>query len=310
MPWSHAVRRDIFIAFAHLLLYNPIVGLRRRPDASAGAKNRSAVAWMYLADSPEPNSTYASLPEEWDRVDYTVVDRLIIGPLGIQSDGHFGLVGDEGKFGSLDDRFDRVQSDARRSNPSIEIEVSIWWQAEVWTWWHTGSQCPQTEWGRSLCALQAGEEERFASEVIGFLEQHDLFGFNIDYEASNVQPTFAELGRAIRAAFGDDYNFSVSPASTAFLDSESLGPVDAIYMQSYAGGSPIPLRSFTSLTSPDRVYIGLCPETNCESTLTPQHAAAMVNAHGLGGAHLWRLNSDNWEYELEEQREIYELLHA
>ncbi|EJK67736.1 hypothetical protein THAOC_11195 [Thalassiosira oceanica] len=145
---------------------------------------------MYLADSPEPNSTYASLPEEWDRVDYTVVDRLIIGPLGIQSDGHFGLVGDEGKFGSLDDRFDRVLSDARRSNPSIEIE------------------CPQTEWGRSLCALQAGEEERFASEVIGFLEQHDLFGFNIDYEASNVQPTFAELGRAIRAAFGDDYNFS------------------------------------------------------------------------------------------------------
>ena len=30
----------------------------------------------------------------------------------------------------------------------------------------------------------------------------------------------------------------------------------------------------------------------------------------FGGAHLWRLNSDNWEHELEEQREIYELLHA
>jgi len=264
-------------------------------------------------------------PEHWNLVDYTQMDILLIGPIGVQSDGSLGIVGIDHtfakevqpwmgcsnltaggvvanlSFGSLEPRFARVVAKARRDNPGIDIRVSVWWTASC--------NGRSTEWGDSLsCALSGADDfASFARSARSFLEAWHLQGLDIDYESANVFAGFPAVAASLHDVFASEYVLSVSAARVDYLR-EVVGHVDEVFMQTYAGGWWLSARDFLELGfAPRSLFYGLCPETDCDGPSLVV-AAAAVAQDDLGGTHLWRLNSDNHAAERAMQAEAHALM--
>jgi len=246
-----------------------------------------AAAWMYIAETEA---------DWWFSAPFSKVDVLYIGPAGIQqaNGGTFGLLP------SLESKFAKVASAAREANPAIKILVSQWW-----------GEGQEQKWGESLAKL--GGIDAYAHSVAAFVEQHGLDGFDIDYEGMNAISSFPALASALRSALDSRRSgllFTISPASTEGLTSDSLKHVDYINMQSYAGGIGLHADAFTRLGFPSAsVVYGICPESLCSGP-SLESACSTVKREGLGGIHLWRLNSDNHDAECETQERAHQLIHS
>ena len=210
-PQPISLRRAAAISCAMLLASAAICcGLLLVHRASSALP--LAAAWVYLADAPWCSTNVSNfryddrIPEDWAYVNYSYVDVLIIGPLGILQDGRFGLVSGADRFnktvgwcgadalvnlhgasfGDLQSRFEAVITRARAQNPSIDIRVSVWW---------TDHRCGDTEWGRGLCAAAGYDQTalaRLATSAREFLARWGLQGLDVDCEAGASNPVRPE----------------------------------------------------------------------------------------------------------------------
>eukprot|EP00421_Protoceratium_reticulatum_P073867 CAMPEP_0168428168 /NCGR_PEP_ID=MMETSP0228-20121227/36721_1 /TAXON_ID=133427 /ORGANISM="Protoceratium reticulatum, Strain CCCM 535 (=CCMP 1889)" /LENGTH=286 /DNA_ID=CAMNT_0008442225 /DNA_START=71 /DNA_END=931 /DNA_ORIENTATION=+ len=242
------------------------------PDVRSASQ--VTASWMYLAETEA---------DWWYTVPFAQVDVLYIAPAGIQRSqgGRFGMLPE------LETKFVKVAAAARKANPSIRLLVSQWW-----------GEGKEDVWGESLAKL--GDINAYARSVASFVEQHCLDGFDIDYEGGNVLDDFTPLATALRSALDSSKPgllLTVSPDEAGGLTSESLRHVDYVNMQSYAGGNGLAPSKFTGLGFPSTSLIyGICPESNCAGP-SAESACSTVKASGLGGIHVWRLNSDNHDAE-------------
>jgi hypothetical protein len=265
-----------------------------------------STAWMYMSD----DQAYNQIPASWSSINFSDVDVLIVGPAGIQADGTFGLY-NSAQTGDLANRFKWILQTARTQNPKIKILVS--------QWWGSGSGI----WGSALNTLTSSAAiQKYTTSVGSFLAAYvntsgGVDGYDIDYESNNVTSNTATITQQIRAQLsalstangGRPFYLTVSPASTSNLKS-AVGNLDFVNMQTYAGGSGLTPQSFLALglTSSQLLY-GICPETNCPTKSLSQVEQAYT-ANKLAGIHLWRLNSDNYQYEGQVQSQVYNFLHG
>jgi hypothetical protein len=260
---------------------------------------------MYMAD----DQAYSQIPPYWSQVDFSDVDVLIVGPVGVQADGTFGLYSSV-RTGDLANRFKWVLQRARAQNPRIKIIVSQWWGDG------TG------KWGSALSALKSSADiQKYTSSVYNFLVAYlntagGIDGYDIDYESNNVSPNTAAITQQIRAqlwrlskASGRPFYLTVSPASTGYLK-EAVGSLDFVNMQTYAGGMGLTPQDFLALgLKSTQLLYGICPETSCGTPSLNQVKQAYI-ANKLAGIHLWRLNSGNYQYEGQVQKQVYNFLHG
>lgn len=281
--------------------------------SSGGSPNSSttngiAGAWFYLADTQD----YYKIPDFWNQIPLNDVNVLYVGPGGIQANNQFGLYSSE-STGALSNRFQWLITKARQDNPAVKIIISQWWGDG------------QGKWGTPLEALNSESAiNEYANSVANFIDYYQTYedgkyaidGFDIDYESNNVIEQFPALANSIHKALqklSDKYHkpfyFTISPADTEYLTTSSLSEVDYINMQSYAGGFDITPESYFALGVPaSKILYGICPETNCGDTPTVNQALDTYHQYGMAGIHLWRLNSDNYKYEITVQQQIYTAL--
>lgn len=297
--------RDLLRIYLGVLLVVSLPVAAQNPPAKAAAGNGITLpistAWIYMADDQD----YKKIPDYWSKVDFRVVDVLIVGPAGVQADGTFGLY-KSAKTGDLAHRFKWVIQRARTQNPKIKIIVSQWWGGG------------DGIWGSALSALKTDADiQKYARSVHDFLAAYlktagGVDGYDIDYEANNVssktktitQQVRAQLARLSKESAGRPFYLTVSPASTIGLK-DTAGFLDFVNMQTYAGGSGLTPKDFLDLgLKPKQLLYGICPETNCGTPSLDQVKKAYTD-YKLAGIHLWRLNSDNYPYEGQVQGQVY-----
>jgi len=264
-----------------------------------------AAAWMYMSD----DQNYNQIPQMWSKLNFRDVDVLNVGPAGVQPDGTFGLY-QSTKTGDLSNRFKWIINTARQQNPHIRIIISQWWGNGAGVW------------GESLSLLKTpAAVEKYTASVGQFLQSYlttagGVDGYDIDYEDNNVTGNTTAITAKVRAALtalsattgGRKFYQTVSPSTTARL-AGSIGYLDFVNMQTYAGGSGLTAEDFTSLgLTPQQLLYGICPESNCPSPSLAEVEKSYTTNH-LAGIHLWRLNSGNYVQEGQVQAQVYKFLH-
>lgn len=273
-----------------------------------------AAAWLYMAD----DQAYNTIPAFWSKIDFTKVDVLFVGPVGIQADGTFGLY-KSAQTGDLATRFKWVIATARRQNPRIRIIASQWWSDS------RNFQKNITIWGRPLSVLTTTQQvSAYTASVIAFVKSYlgtagGIDGYDIDYESQNAVANASQILGEIRSGFDvmsksprsfRKFYVTVSPADTDYLNGTATS-VDYVNIQTYAGGSGLSPDDFTKLGyKPLQLLYGYCPEGNC-GTPTLDYVEQQYKKYGLAGIHSWRLNSgeNSYQYEGQQQAKIYAFLH-
>jgi hypothetical protein len=300
---------NIFIFLINLILVSFLSGCFSGLNIKENTNsNDISAAWFYLSD----DTNYESIPSYWKDIHFDKVNRLYVGPLGIQDSYNFNLY--KGIHGDLSMRFKWLIQKAKADNPNIEIIASQWW-----------GDSPNV-YGYSLDALnKSADEEMYAQSVVDFIESYQvndngkyaINGYDIDYEDDNVIPDIKNLLNNIRNKLDKlslknhkKYYFTITPASTNYINESSiLSKIDNINMQSYAGGSDIQIDFYLNYgVDPKRIFYGICPETNCKNSKSVESVLAIYKNYKLGGIHLYRLNSDNYLYENSVQENIFSIL--
>ena len=71
------------------------------------------------------------------------------------------------------------------------------------------------------------------------------------------------------------------------------------YLQTYAGGSgDEELDQWIEAAGASKIFWGFCPESHCSARRTMEQGVQIIKDKGLGGYHLWRINSDNHDAEI------------
>ena len=253
---------------------------------------------MYLSD----DLNYTTIPPKWSSINFATVDLLLIGPLGVQDDGTFGLYS-SAKTGSLAHRFTWVLQKARTQNPGIKIFVSQFWGGS-----------PQA-WGSDLSALRNAEAvEKYATSVQTFMKNwKEVDGYDVDYEDTNVSENIGDILRQVRNKLdniqdGRHFHVSVSPAETTFLKT-AVPALSFVNMQTYSGGISLTTKDFLDLgLKPEQLLYGYNAEIPQQSHSIPACEKAYKDGN-LAGIHVWRLDSSDQEAEGKRQKKIYDFLH-
>ncbi|KAL8829943.1 MAG: hypothetical protein Q9191_001715 [Dirinaria sp. TL-2023a] len=278
-----------------------------KPSASPSTGNSAntatisrpiAATWMYLSD----DSNYTSIPPKWQHISFTDVDLLLIGPVGIQDDGTFGLYSSS-KTGSLAHRFQWTIQRARAHNPNIKIFGSQFWGSNPHTW------------GSDLSALHnASAIEKYATSVKTFMENwKQVEGYDVDYESTNVRASIGDILKQVRTKLdeindGREFSISVSPASTTYLKA-AVPALSFVNMQTYSGGISLTTKDFLDLgLKPQQLLYGYNAEIPQQSHSIPETEKAYEDGH-LAGIHVWRLDSSDSKAEGDRFRQIAAFLH-
>ena len=270
----------------------------RSPSATAKLTPPIAAAWMYLSD----DLNYTTIPPKWSKIDFATVDLLLIGPLGVQADGTFGLYSSP-KTGPLAHRFQWVLQKARTQNPGIKIFASQFWGASP------------HQWGSDLSALKDAQAvEKYASSVQTFMKTwKQVDGYDVDYEDTNVREEIGDILRQVRTKLdlirdGRHFDVSVSPSETTFLKT-AVPALSFVNMQTYSGGISLTPKDFLDLgLKSEQLLYGYNAEIPSQGHSIPDCEKAYTDGN-LAGIHVWRLDSSDEQAELERQKKIYEFLH-
>ena len=253
---------------------------------------------MYLSD----DLNYTSIPPKWQRINFTSVDLLLIGPVGIQEDGTFGLYSSN-KTGPIAHRFHWTIERARAHNPNIKIFASQFWGGN-----------PRA-WGNDLSALHSASAiEKYATSVKTFMTNwKHVEGYDVDYESTNVRDSIGDILKQVRTTLDDindgrKFYISVSPASTTHLKA-AVPALSFVNMQSYSGGISLTAKDFLDLgLKPHQLLYGYNAEIPQQSHSIPETEKAYKDGH-LAGIHVWRLDSSDTKAEGDRFRQIAEFLH-
>lgn len=297
-------------------------------------------AWLVLdEDQPastgyrSPNSSFQRLIKE--RV-YQAVDTLIVGfvntvPTGAHTvpsgDGHsYTVANGPGSHpdGLTDaDYMGFVVRDARAANPSIRI-LAILTNGDLNRDEH--DVITRIFGGATDPAAQRAAAEEFAANLVGFLQHWNLDGFDVDWEspvsdgtsAAQFKLVFDAIGAAFRSA-SPRLMLTLSPAVADNLDAGAVNDNFAfVNLQLYSGFTD--REEFTRAhIQDDLLAFGAKFETDPQPS-NPPHIPPTFPGHqtardayekALKGGYTvitqWRLNSGNFVFEQDQQKELYKL---
>jgi Glycosyl hydrolases family 18 len=209
---------------------------------------------------------------------------------------------------------ENVIRDARANNPQIKICMSLDWGGD-------GKQIANIFSNRSFPPEE--NAKNFASSLMTYLEHYDLDGFDVDWESSLSDVTtqgqfkllFTAIGSRFRSA-GKKYYLTLSPAEVGNLDAGTVNSFfDFVTLQLYSGFTN-PSDFTNAGVNGDLLAYGAKFEADQPSPpdgrghQTAQAAYQQAQQLGYTTYTAWRLNSQNYEFEQEQQVELYKLVYS
>lgn len=200
------------------------------------------------------------------------------------------------------DYMNNIIRDARANNPNIKIGMTLLWgDADTITNIFSNDQyTPQQN------------SDNFAANLTAYLKYYDIDGFDIDWESpisdSTPQDQIDMLVASIRASFDQQtdkhYYLTLSPAGDGTISPDAVNAnFDFINLQLYFG---LPREWYVQQGwNEDLMAYGAKFESDYH---TAQDAYDGYKAGGYKVITQWRLNSDNFQYEQDNQVELYNLV--
>ena len=278
-------------------------------------------AWIFLnEDEPkvngkrllytDPGSSYQRLIDKnvYQAVDILFLCFAVITPT---QNGSFTLAMGNGDHPSganpptytNQDYMNFIIRDARKNNPNIKICMTLLW----------GEQDEISQIFSSGTGTDEDKANAFAANLVDYLNQYALDGLDIDWEypisltpKAQMTTFLNAVGAAFRAETSRKLYLTLAPVTAENLDASVVNAnVDFLSMQLYGGTSP---DAYTSIGIDQNL---LAYGAKFESSY--QTAAEAYSGYQKGGykiATQWRLNSDNFEFEQDNQVQLYKLIHG
>jgi len=207
-----------------------------------------------------------------------------------------------------------IVADARAINPGIKILVMLGYGGNELNDIFSGY--PQSEW--------SAQATQFANNVVAYLQQYNLNGFDIDWEYplstdSNADQVQLILS-ALRTAFDAQtavYYLTMSPATPDNLNGPNINAtLDFMTLQLYSG-----FTERSQFTGPNSLGVdanllayGSKFESTGDGSIAPyQTANSAYQQMQQGGYSIttqWRLNSGDYQYEQAQQMMLAELVYG
>jgi hypothetical protein len=208
------------------------------------------------------------------------------------------------------DYMEWIIRDARKANPKIKICITLLYGKE-----HLISQIYKDPDNPDQASADA-----FAENVVKYLKHYGLNGFDIDWEweylsddttQAQFKTTFCALGPKLKA---EKMLLTMCPATTNNLDPETVSEhFDIIAFQMYSSTS-LPKQFVDLNISPDAFAYGAKFEAGQKSTptgpgvQTTAQAFQGMQTYGFKAVTTWRLNSQNYITEQDQQLALSKLV--
>lgn len=199
--------------------------------------------------------------------------------------------------------------DARSANPNIKLLVMLGYGADEITQIFSSDH---SQWQQNATD--------YANNLVAYLQQYDLDGFDVDWEpafSDNGTPEqFHILFTAIRAAFNAQskkYYLVLSPSEVGTLDGPTVSSAfDFVNLQLYGGADP---QAFIQAgVAQSLLAYGAKFESAGDWDPCPyQDAQSAYQGYISGGYNVatqWRLNSGNYQFEQAQQIILYQLVYG
>jgi hypothetical protein len=192
--------------------------------------------------------------------------------------------------------------DARAVNPGIKLLMTLVW----------GNAQEINDIFRNS-GDDAAAAAAFAANLVAYLDQFGLDGLDIDWEyplsSSTTEPHMTALMSAIGTAFAGHSRklwFTLSPNDSGNLDAATVNAnVDFLNLQLYGAASP---SDFTSIgIDAAKLAYGAKFESGYQDA---QSAYSDYVSGGYSVATQWRLNSDNFVFEQDQQVLLWKAVHG
>ena len=285
------------------------------------SSNSMVNAWIFLNED-EPSETNYDSPTSCFQAliqnnVYQAVDMLFICFAATAATGANTIPSGDGSSYTLQmgasshpggltnqDYMNYVLRDARAANPNIKFMMTLLW----------GDEDTLAKIFSNSNYSDQQNAENFAANLLAYLEYYDLDGFDIDWESplsdgtSENQMTLllSAIGAQFQKQTGKKYYLTLSPATSTNLDGAAVNAnVDFLNLQLYSGfTSP---GEFQSLGIDTGLF---AYGAKFESNYQTAQAAYEDNRqnYGYGIFTNWRLNSENFEFEQDQQVELHKLV--
>lgn len=278
-------------------------------------------AWIYLnEDEPEvngkrllytdPGSSYQRLIDKniYQSVDILFLCFAVITPA---QDGYFTLAmgnsdhpsGTNPPTYTNQDYMNFIVRDARKNNPNIKISMTLLW----------GEQDEISQIFSSGAGSDEDKANAFAANLVAYLKQYDLDGLDIDWEypisftpTAQMTTFLNAVGAAFRAETSRKLYLTLAPVTAQNLDATAVNSnADFLSLQLYGGTSP---DAYTSIGINQNLLAYGAKFESAYQTATQAYAEFQQGGYTV--ATQWRLNSDNFEFEQDNQVELYKLIHG
>ena len=202
-------------------------------------------------------------------------------------------------------------ADARKTNPNIKLMATLGYGQDYFSNIFESS-------------LKAPEQlaAEFANNLLAYLQQYNLDGFDVDWEgnfsSSITVEQFKILFTAIRTSFNLQskkyYYLTLSPASVGNLDPTTVNDVfDFVNIQLYSGFSP-ESEFINAGIQKELLAYGAKFESRGNDVVAPyqdaQNAYQGYSSRGYHKLTQWRLNSGNYQFEQAQQMILYDLING
>lgn len=278
------------------------------------APGKSVNAWIYLDEDEPSGKGYKSLDSCYQSlIKYDVYN--CIDMVGIcffitvlQKDGSWTIeignknIQHKSGGGTNAQYLQWLISDSRKANPDIKLLATLDYAInELENIFSNNQNTPQQN------------ADYFAANLLAYLQQYDLDGFDIDWESplsnSITSEQFAILFNAIRTVFNTQtqrhYYLTLSPAVVGNLNATTVNNCfDFVNLQLYSGFT-FPGDFTAAGISQDLLAYG----AKFESAY--QDAQNAYQGYASGGYKVltqWRMNSGNYQFEQAQQMILYQLV--
>jgi hypothetical protein len=203
-----------------------------------------------------------------------------------------------------------IIQDARQANPNIKVLITLGYAADEFTQIFSGDQ---SQWPAQAAS--------YANNVVAYLKNYGLNGFDIDWESPFSGSTPADqvslVLTALRTAFNaqpEIYYLTLSPATAQNLQGSFVNnTVDFLNLQLYSGFTD-PGEFTQADISQSLLAYGAKFESIGNGDTNPYQDAqgayqGMVSG-GYGITTQWRLNSGDFQFEQAQQMILYELVYG
>ena len=208
------------------------------------------------------------------------------------------------------DYMEWIVRDAKKANPNLKVCLTLLYGKQ-----HLISQIYPDPQNPDPALANA-----FAQNVVTYLKHYGLDGFNIDWEwdylsddttQAQFKTTFSALGPALKKA---GMLLTMGPATTSNLDAQTVNEhFDIIAFQMYYSTS-LPQEFVDYGISPNAFAYGAKFEANESSGPSGEGFQTAKNAHqemqkyGFKAVTTWRLNSQNYIFEQDQQLALAKLV--